>query len=451
MASEELNRNYVLYQHFIVNQINLDIAFEKYSQIRHYHGNDTASKMYSIMILLGNAVARSVNATLIGKGHPYYRPGNFPIFVPFLSQFSSVGQSVENYWNHYQNVLNRKVGMPLTFRHGHSDFNFVYCSDLKMRQELLWDFSMFTKSLDRCTWLALSASILFVSLLTRTSGFTEALFITLEALITPSASGNIRQRWSVFTLWMLVSLVLVTFYSGNMTSHVISPSKEDTISDIVELEHQNYQLYMGDSTSIFIVNSSTQALFNKSYVTDDMKCLARLIDKAVIDPLPVGFLEVAPEILATSGDKKLAFLYIWQFTYIAASLANDRIAEMSKKSGTTKTKKCYVGKRLIPTAESYSGILPPGNVQLGKIFERFNDAGIPGRFFQEFLETCLSQRVQNRVKFRGLSSKMVEIDENEIVALSMQDKMGRIFVLWGTCLLAGVICFVIEMSVQKLN
>lgn len=233
MASTELNQNYLLYQHFYINHANIDFGLAKFSQFRHFHGNDSRVKLYSIMILLGSTLARSINATLIGRGHPSYNPNRFPTFSPFLTQVSSVGQSVENYWNYFKNVLHGYVGMPLVFRNPYLDITFAYCADIKTRQESLWNFSMFTDALDQWTWLFLFTSVILISFLTQMSGFIKALFVTLEALITPGVSGN--NQHNLLTLWMLNGLVLVTFYLGNMTSHIISPSQEDTIADITEL------------------------------------------------------------------------------------------------------------------------------------------------------------------------------------------------------------------------
>lgn len=188
-------------------------------------------------------------------------------------------------------------------------------------------------------------------------------------------------------------------------------------------------MYLGGSTVIFVVNSRTQALFNKPFVPDDIICLARLIQNALVDTSPKGFLAV-PEVLATS-DKKIAHVGLWPFAYLTAGQANDKIAEISKKAGAIKTRKCYVGKRLIPTAESYAGILPPGNMQHGKTFRKLIDAGINHRFYQEFLGINLARCVQDRVKFRGITSKLFESRDNEVVALALKDKMGSVYFFCG--------------------
>lgn len=95
---------FLLYLDFFSRQEDIDASLQNFSQIRNYFGGGvTERKMYSAVIALANVLAGAPNATLIGEGHPMFKPGLSPIVMPYLTMFDSNDYGIGFYWNHYRN------------------------------------------------------------------------------------------------------------------------------------------------------------------------------------------------------------------------------------------------------------------------------------------------------------------------------------------------------------
>lgn len=435
---------YLLYDFFGETENQVDLVKHNLTQLRNYNSAIFNKEPNAISINIGNILAEALNSTLIGKGHPHYFPQRYPTYVPLVTLLSPTGQTVENYWNLYWKEWKGKQGLPLFYLAPTLHLNFAYCAETSVEQKSSWDFSIFTTAFDSYTWLCISLSVLLIGLLTRSKSFISTLIYTVSALL--SVGGTIRSP--LFVLWMLVTLVMITMYTGDMTSHITCPSKEQTISNISELEKQNYTLFFGDPMTPFVVNAVIQALAKKEFVSADTKTLHRLLSSAEqLDLVKDGDTRLyGKTIVAKSSLTKLATVSPWPFAISAANSGNNYIMENSKNSGKILRKKCYIGSKLIPVPFSYTGLLPPDNGPFKMIFEIFRASGIHDRWINEFLSMGIASRVQDRAKFRS-PINIVDIRNPGVTALHMkQGQMGAIFLLWTISLVVSSACYICEIG-----
>lgn len=133
-----------------------------------------------------------------------------------------------------------------------------------------------------------------------------------------------------------------------------STNPRTTIQNIFELEAQNYNLIFADLHSVYLVNATMQALTSRSYNHNHTICLAEMLKNATIsNDLPNNSAAFTKEFIRTFTKEKLML-------------------------------KCYVGKQVINTAESYIGILPPRHEQVARATEKFVLSGILFHMLNKF-------------------------------------------------------------------
>lgn len=441
---------YVLYQQFFDTQEHIDIALSNHRQLRYYHSADVKTLAASIFVVFGDILASAVNATIIGKGHPEYKIGAFPMLVPYATLFSSApGQDVGSYWKSYWTKVKENPESPLFFKHVSGDLNFVYCTDLKS-QESIWNFFIFTKTFDHSSWLLLIILLLVLARLLKVyRTFWENLMITLEAILSPGVHGGSKKS-TLLVLWLLTCTIIITFYSGDMTSHVISPSKEETIRNLEELEKKNYALFFGDMFTVFVVNSSVKDLIQRPSVNKNILYLDRLMERAKVDPdhqeKEGG--EAMAKHLVNYAAQKVATVYLWTFALSTASLGNKYANEIYKLTRKFQKRKCHVGKELIKTAETFLAIVPPGSEQLGTAFGKLTASGILARWVTEVYGVGSSIRVQDRARIHSPTNVEDSGSAGPKESLALKEKTITIFMLWVTCIVMCLIGFGAEILIR---
>jgi len=139
--------------------------------------------------------------------------------------------------------------------------------------------------------------------------------------------------------------------------------------------------------------------------------------------------------------KKIVTFFLWPFVMKAINEANNVIA--NDQPVHSKRRICYVGKRIIPSGETYFGFAPPGSDRLLQAFYSTFETGLYYYWMTEFLKMTYASRVQDRNKV--VSPTQIKDDFVNIVSkLRMEGKILTVFFLWGVCLMICVISFGIE-------
>lgn len=425
----------------------LQNVLQKRARFRDYFNNQIQAGPGTQMIV-SNLIASSINATLVGEGHPLWnRSDLFPTIMVGLSLFHGSGRNARNVWRRYfYNSQSPFPGKNPVLRRGNSmDVNFIYCATPKIQTNDIWKFSIFFNPFDAWVWILLAVAIILVSILAYSSLSRKIffpVFLSTLSVLLGGISDLPVKRWGtsgLFCLWMLVCSILVTFYTGEMTSQVIIPSPEETIKKFEELEKQNYTLLYGDLFKFGIVNATSR---NLRGFPPAIKVLERMIPRAIVRTT-LGIDKNLAEALLSENGKASAVgwpLAMWMATYANLQISTREAKNISSKA---RKKRCYVGKELIPTGESYFSFLPPGNDNLARGFLRLEAAGIPDRWMQEFMAIVYSRRVQDRVKV--ISPTQMIQDGHTVMELTIEGKIATIFLLWMICLCVSLVAFVGEL------
>lgn len=440
-----MEHNYILGDFYGNSQADLERALAQFSQLRDYHRslpNWDVNWTFMIFYNLMNFAALAANFTLIARGHPDYKVevepgGKYPRMFPILKMFDHNNLTVIDLWRKFKrHGANFSGELPEFVRTQDLDWNFLYCAVEKRKQVSLWNFSLFTDSFDFLIWLCIASSLVFVSIFSFRKIFPSfVLFSSLSVLITPGISG-LQKKWGnslLFVLWMHVCLILYTFYSGLMSSQIISPSPEDTLSNLEDLNSHDYTIAGSGSRGwIAELNSTPYRLFGK------VSTLRRIYKKH-----PLLHLNTSEMILELTGEKKVAAIRVWLYAIGTVNSINDIIAAGGIPGG--ENKKCYVGKELIPAGEFHLAVLPPGNKKIVKVAQKLFASGIWIRWAQEIVSLISSQRVQDRVKIISPTKLLDEKMAGTLEPLKLEGKSATIFLLLTICLLISGKFFVLEL------
>lgn len=309
----------------------------------------------------------------------------------------------------------------------------------KKRLEKFWNFAIFTKSFDYPTWLALFIALVMMSGL---EGFSIKLekssfhFLKcLSVLISGGTIGEANQKF-LFILWMMTCLVISIYYSGDMTSVVISPASEETLRGVEDLEKNNFTLIFSDPRTQNVLNGTVQALIKLKFVHKDITILHKLLQKKSILPKnPEYFIKAFTE------QNNVAHVNMWPFAINAANRGNHELL----KRGKYLEKKCHVGKLLIPGTTPYLAFLPPQPKQLRRVFQRIQDAGIVTVWTAETFLQIMSRRVQDRAQVISPTMLGKDTAEKGFFKLKLEGQTIVIFFLWGVCLFVSFITVLCEI------
>lgn len=442
--------NFVLYDFYNTQQFQVEFILHNFKTLRDYYDDGNGHNPVNpaiIFIVLGSLAASAINATLIAKGHPEYRKGAYPTFVAALKPFDNGGRTVEEYWHSYYPPKIRSSEnspeMPNFFPSLLLQVNYAYCSVTKKRTEKFWNISIFARSFDVLIWLALLTALAMVSFLEDSSiklqKYSFHFLKTLAVLISPGTVGSERKTSGLFFLWMMTSLVVVIYYTGDMTSKVISPAPEEILSGVSDLEKRNYSLIFLEPVTQNIVNESLRALVKQDYVPPGLPILYRLFHKEAYQQAPLLTIKFFEDFIEK---ERVTHINMWPFAVYSAIIGNHELSKRGKYPGE---KKCHVGEKLVPAGtEVFTAFLPPNAQRLKGAFQRFEDSGIMARWNREFLWLIIARRVQHRGQVISPTRLGWDGLEKVFVTLKMEGQTVVIFFLWGTCIFVCFITFCYE-------
>lgn len=158
-----------------------------------------------------------------------------------------------------------------------------------------------------------------------------------------------QKKWGksgLFILWMLVCQILCTTYTGLISSHIVSPSPEHTLSDLTDLDQNNYSIVAeGTSGWIGILNSAPYRLKGKI-----------LILQNIYKKYPLRRVTKPEVVLELSGENKVEVMRPWLIALGTANSMNDLIKVQGISNAPKKI--CHVGEELIPTEEIHFALTP---------------------------------------------------------------------------------------------
>lgn len=273
----------------------LESCLLHFSKIRYYYFNKNRGNKFVFVTI-------KITDTDLCDNRPFYNfigpclsAGVFALANVFASQLNStlvtnacvtsLGLEIDRFLNIFPivNALEgaqwalfdlwkgaRKKGKMTVLQQQQSDLNFGYCDIPRIQSDRPWDFNAFTAPFTNRLWALLFISFLMVSLtLIKTNNgktgknlqkLTDSALLAFSALLsTPSVRTG--KKLIILVFWMCSCQIIVVYYTGGITSRVIAPPKEITLSTITELAKNGYRLVFDSSNSKDFVNSTAYGYF----------------------------------------------------------------------------------------------------------------------------------------------------------------------------------------------
>lgn len=410
-----------------------------------------------VNFIMGEIVATYFNATLITHGHPQYEDvgtvqgkmrlnmtkAKNPRMIPDLRVFANK-RNLSQVWDHFYTFNFRTIEMPTLVPKNHRNFNFAYCSVPHRKSDSSWKFSIFTDPFDIWTWWVLVALVILVSiLLARSSGkgYFPSLLSTLAVLL-DNEMGHFRSN--LFVLWLFITRLIFDFYSGEITSQVISPPQEFKLTYFTDIKKYNYSIVYGHEFVSKLVGATLQNYLTRNFTSQNLHDLSELVKNSEVhydktDEFIPAFLDENRKVVTFMG---------WSHAIWAATKASQTIAKYTQfvkrknKKLEKKPQKCYIGKELFPAGEIFFAFTPPGSNQMARMFQRLQASGVVNRWNRELHSMVHSRRVQDRAKVVGPT--LLAEEREEFMVLRMVGRIATIFLLWIFCLLVSSVSFVFE-------
>lgn len=382
-----------------------------YPKIRDFHHNPP---YLAPLFHFNNFIAESINFTLLSEFDAKSNCSEGTLStLPRIHSMVRAHQLREL----YNESLSRIKVKPSAVQRYPQPFSFTYCDHPRREFDTLSPLIIFQNTADILIWFCMLASILLVGIFVkRLSGPTNSptLLVALSSLVSGGvsiSSKSLKRSW-LLTTWMYACIILVTYFSGHLTSHVISPSPEFRFSNLNDLMANNYSLIQNPFSLMYIKRE-----LSSSGSPELKKILWKLVTTAL-----VAKDEHIPKLLATKPNT--ATIFIWPHAFKTINLAQ----EFQKARGVLR-KHCYVGKELLFDESLFVGVISPKIKKLTRTLRVLMEQGIFHVWIQEYVGISGSIRVQGRSRIKS-STKFRE-DAPMPTNLSINDgKIKNVFVLW---------------------
>lgn len=420
-----------------LNQSYVTTILTNYPHIRDMHGE--LPRSYNIhFVHLANLIAAGINATLVSTQQENICKSSFGNFT--IVKASLFGSTVYKLFN------DARKGEPKPFpvQMDTTAYNYAYCNTrLHVRSSI---FEIFLKFADYQVWgvLVLSATVITLLLeleFTREGNIRRnhaAIVATLCALLWQnftSRSKNIQYSW-LFILWVYTCIIFDSYYLGEFTSEIISPSPEFRLTRMKQLLQENFSLIFEEQGSFSAFtrlinlkgsNSSNSLNFSKSVET---------LDKLANRP---RYMKSNFYIRHLSTDDGLATFGSWIYALNQVARAEQYL----KENELDLERRCYVGKELDYFENIYMTFMPPRSEPVGRVFEKFVEAGFYQIWWKEYFGMTTARRVQDRSKIKG--TYLILRGKEMPKPLATTGKLGNVFVVWILCLLGCAVTFISEI------
>ncbi|CAL8087584.1 unnamed protein product [Orchesella dallaii] len=386
-SHRDFKSDVIIFDYYKTPQSYLMNLLGRYPKMRDYH-NDPPS--YAAMFIGCNIIADTLNATLLARPHAEKAGRNLeecPLINPAVQLYDAEGMSVEMFWKKHRFSENRIESanfVQLIFL----GYNFGYGDFPSIKLEKSWNIKIITSAFDSYIWFNLLLSIILIALVLHSSAIywnkgTETSFSLILhsvklalASIGPTfgESSTIFKKSKLFVLWTLTCIVIANYFSGAITSLLISPPKEDTMTKLSDVVNRNYSPIFDDFYYIQIVNDTVTKYSsngNSLGLLSDIKHMKIIMDRTRNDSLISNRTEFV-RMLAYA--KKIVFFYMWPYVIRAIDETNRLIAE--EEPVACKRRHCYIGKHVVDVGQVYFGIGPPGSERLKHVFQVMIQTGL---------------------------------------------------------------------------
>lgn len=457
---------YFILELYTINQTYIDNVLQNFFKLRDFHNRPPT---FAPHIIAAATIARNLNLTLLSRlSAPQKIQQQSPSVYFFVYVFDSQGRTAKSLWDRYRHHSNndstsikRQIihEMPEFIQIKPSDFNFVYCDVPRQKLDSPFTLTAFTEPFHFTVWLYLLASIIATAILVNSELISARvqfhLTPVLSALITPGlvwSCSKIRRKLNysgLFLLWTVCCLILVNFYSGAVTSFLITPPEGDPMTKIKHLLERNYALIFDGLVRFGLLKGTVQAYMSlldrerMRNVNENMQVLENLLKSSSVVEEEDEFIEK----IAYSG--KFSSVVGWPYALYIATKANELITTR-KKLVEGDDRSCLVGKELISGGPLFHVFIPPGSSRASAVYRRFVDSGLQDLWVKEFYGNAFSKRVQDRSKVIsstqiGDSQRNLASTMGDVKSLKLEGRVVKIFILWLLCVFASGFYFLIEL------
>lgn len=423
----------VIKDFFIINQDFLSMAIKKYPRVRDFYNEPP---YFGPTVHQSFIVSEKMNATLIMKANlkKHCRDSfDNPLF-PTIS-ISNMGSSLIKKFERWppgtlrSNPDRPRVILPLTMA-----LNFAYCNALREAVIGNSPFSIFHNTADYLVWISLTTSFFLVTVLVHTltrfqGSLGDHFLVMLSALLCPGVSmvTQLLQYCWLFTVWTCICLIFVTYYSGSMTSVVISPTPEWRMTHIGEVVERNYSLINSNPTGLHFIRQMVSLNLPPPHVASNISDkfleadkLLKMLQKAYAPSPSNKFFQMM------ASPEKYATVTSWTDAIFAATRSINYISQQQIKS-----RKCYLGKELSYAQNFYHVFTPPENNRLADLFQKTMEGGLYDYWYGETVGVGQSERVQGRTRVLSRTSLVEETEP--IHPLEIEGKLKNVFLFWLVC------------------
>lgn len=374
---------------------------------------------------------------------------NFPQAFVHVDEHDGSMYNLHNMWN-------TKAEQMEIIRFSGSGLNFAYCDIPKIQLEPIWNVQHLTNALDWIVWTlwicAFCSFLLMIPLrrnvlygrLMREDISIDAYRVASMILPTPLAKVDKTMRNHVIILiWCFSNIVLNNCFSAGITSKLIKPSNEKSISNFTELSNKNYKIVFRSEGEYSVVTTALRNHVKVAFLeTVEKESLERLLQNNFEAPETVQF-DVAHEL--AFGTKVATVSYDTAILTIL-TLANAAMYFDNRNGGG---KRCYAGQMLIPTGDYYNVFTGPTGVILGELMQRLTMTGITDMWLREAKGVSYARRVQDRLRVVStIKFHHGNESENSPKPLAIYGRVKSMFFIYFVGVLLGLIVAIQEAIIH---
>lgn len=408
------------------------------------------------VFVLVKTIADHINYTVLTESCVFEQN----ISSHYLSQiYVHVDEHAGSVYN-LQNIWTQNRNSIQIFRFTGSGFNFIYCDIPKIQLEPMWDVQHLTNAFDANIWLLTGfgfCCFLFLIVVKRWAFggnvTNEDLCLSafnVFAMLLPNPLTNVEKvirQHTTLMIWFFSGLVLNNCFSAAITSTIIKPPPEFSLSTFVELAHNNYKIKFGSSHEYILLTTALRShlkVISSGHDAKEKQSLERLMrdnfeipgetNEEISEDLAFGT-NVASVVMEESI---LAVL-----TKANEALQSDRIRGMGRR--------CYTGRKLVPTGDFYNALLGPKVYILGTPARRLITTGIVDMWLRESYGVSYANRVQDRLrvvrKTKYTYGNFGDDSNNSPKPLPLYGRVKSMFFIYCVGVMLGIFSLVCETLV----
>lgn len=425
-------------------QEHISLTLGNFSRLRDVHSRPPPATF--IVVHYAYLVAQGINATLVSI-NSLLQTFNSQDIKESIQEFPTIQYQVFKRMSKTfmeQRKRNYSTQIPILLTEQIS-CNFAYSGKtIEAHQDMFSFILKLLRLADTASWICIVVSASGVMVLIgqcarkRSSIQGSIIIASFSVLITCGMSGVTRLKSLIFVTWMFGCIVLTTYYSGVLTSLVISPPSEVTITTFAELIKKNYMLAYGRQSLLdFMRETVLSSLEVRNNSFGDR--IADAFRKASVKNY-----ENSEGLLETMIKENVATIVTWQTAISWATKGNTMIA-----TKRIKYRKFYIGEELRFANNIYYIFTGRRKEKMSRIFCRIVEAGLYLIWRKESAGVITSTRVQSRSRIANPTRLAMEMDPVE--ALGLEGELTHVVYLWIFGLVGSSWAFLFEIFGHKVK